>query len=147
MKVIFLKSVKGIAKKDEVKEVSDGYALNFLIPSGSAVRATPEILEKVTAQQKIVSEQNLKKDSEMKQLLENLAKTKSVIISGHPESKGHLYQGITAQEICHAVHDQHKIFIGKELILHYEKPIKEVGNHEIQIGNKDRSIKYLVVVK
>ena len=147
MKVIFIKNVKGIAKKDDVKEVSDGYALNFLIPQGSAVRATNEALAKVQMNQKLVSEQNTKKDQEMQELLANLSKTRSITISGHPESKGHLYQGITAQEICNAIHSQHNIFLPKDLVMHYDKPIKEVGEHTIQIGNKDHSIIYHVIIK
>ena len=42
MKIIFLKDVKGVGQRDALKDVSDGYALNFLIPQGLAVQATPD---------------------------------------------------------------------------------------------------------
>ena len=51
MKVIFLKDVKGQGKKNEIKEVSDGYAKNFLINKGYAVMATPTSLKKLNQQQ------------------------------------------------------------------------------------------------
>ena len=42
MKVIFLKDVGGVGQRGSIKEVSDGYAMNFLIAQGLAVQATPE---------------------------------------------------------------------------------------------------------
>lgn len=56
MKVIFTKDVKGQGKKNEIKEVSDGYAMNFLIKKGYAIKATDNNVEKVSKQ---VSEEKL----------------------------------------------------------------------------------------
>lgn len=57
MKVIFLKDVKGQGKKDEIKEVSDGYGKNFLINKGYAVLATPTGLKKLNKEQQEHKEQ------------------------------------------------------------------------------------------
>ena len=129
MKVIFTKTVKGKGKQGDVKEVSDGYALNFLIPSGSAIRATTE-----------------KHAAELAELLRNISKTKLVTLSGHAHSKQTLFQAITAQEIASAIHSQHGIFIPKDLIVDYKNPIKEVGEHDIHIGDKKNHISYTVKV-
>ncbi len=147
MKVIFIKNVKNIGKINDVKEVSDGYAQNFLIPSGSVVRATDEAILKIKAGQKISSEQEMKKDGELKQLLADIAKTKSVTLSGHAhDGKGHLYQAVTAQEICHAIKESHNIFIAKDLILDYTKSIKAVGDHTVTIGTKKHTLDYKVIL-
>lgn len=146
MKVIFIKNVKGTAKKDDIKEVSDGYALNKLIPEGVAVRATDEAIANIKKGQELSAESELKKEGELKKLLADLAKTESVTLSGHAHAKGHLYQGITAQEISHAIKESHNLFIPKDLILDYDKPIKEVGDHVVTIGTKKHAIVYKIKI-
>jgi len=147
MKVIFIKNVKGIGKINDVKEVSDGYAQNFLIPSGSVIRATDDAIVKIKEGQKLSSEQEMKKDGELKQLLADIAKTKSVTLTGHAhDGKGHLYQAVTAQEICHALKESHNIFITKDFILDYTKPFKAVGEHPVTIGTKKQAISYTVII-
>ncbi|MDB4984563.1 MAG: ribosomal protein [Patescibacteria group bacterium] len=146
MKVIFTKTVKGKGKQGDVKEVSDGYALNFLIPSGSAIKATTEAVTKVENEKVSTKQADEKKESELKDLLYKISKTDSITISGHPHSKQTLFQAITAQEIATAIHSQHDIFISKDLILDYKNPIKETGEHSIQIGDKKQHISYQVKV-
>jgi ribosomal protein L9 len=83
----------------------------------------------------------------LKKILSSLAQSKSVIISGHAhDGKGHLYQGITAQEIAHAIHEKHQIFVTKDLIMNYDKPIKTRGDHEITLGTSHHSISYTVKI-
>ena len=65
MKVIFLKDVKGQGKKNEIKEVSDGYATNFLIKKGFAIKATDNNVFKVS---KKVSEEKLEENLLIKEL-------------------------------------------------------------------------------
>ncbi len=146
MKVIFTKTVKGKGKQGDVKEVSDGYALNFLIPSGSAIRATDDAVSKVEAEKKSSKQIAEKKEAELETLLHSIAKTKFVTITDHSHSKQTLFQAVTAQEIANAIHSQHNIFIPKDLILDYKNPIKEVGEHEIKIGDKKHNIFYIVKI-
>lgn len=146
MKVVFKKNIKGIGKIDEIKEVTDGYALNFLIPSGAAIRATPEVMSTLANQQEAAFKNQQTKDQELDILLATLKKTGSVTIHGHPHSKGHLYQSITSQEIVHAINEHHHIFVPKELVFGYEKPIKEVGDHTVTFGTKNKHISYIVKI-
>ncbi len=148
MKVIFIKNVKNIGKINDVKEVSDGYAQNFLIPSGSVIRATDDAITKIKEGQKLSTEAEMKKEDTLKQLLATLKKTTSVTLTGHThDGKGHLYQAVTAQEICHAIKASHNIFITQDMILEYKKPIKEAGEHTVTIGTKKHSITYNVTIQ
>ena len=75
MKVIFIKDVKGQGKKNEIKEVSDGYGKNFLINKGYAVLATPTSIKRLNQEKKEYQEQeelNKKNAMEIKTKLENL---------------------------------------------------------------------------
>ena len=147
MKVIFIKNVKNIGKINDIKEVSDGYAQNFLIPSGSVIRATDEAIAKIKEGQKLSTEAEMKKEDELKQLLAKLSKTQSVTLTGHAhDGKGHLYQAITAQEMCHAIKGAHDIFITKDFIIDYTKPFKTIGEHEVAIGTKKHSITYKIII-
>ena len=146
MKVLFQKNVKGKGKIGEVKEVSDGYAVNFLIAQGFAVRADEIVVEKLHAEQEKNKEIKTLEDLKVIETLNALRATKSIKISGHPHSRGHLYSAVTAQEICTAIKEQHNIFISKAMILNYDKPIKEFGESEIRIGDKNQSITYKVFV-
>lgn len=145
MKVIFIKNVKGVAKKDDIKEVSDGYAQNFLIPNGHAIRATDEAIARVQEGKQLSAESQMKKDNELRDLLARVRETKSVVISDHPHAKGRLYNAVTAQEISHAIQAQHNIFVSKDLLLDYE-PKREVGEHEVVIGDKKQSVKYFIKI-
>lgn len=148
MKVIFKKNVKGMGKIDEVKEVADGYALNFLIPSGAAVRATAELVESVKTKKDSSAAAEVQKERELRELLSSVSKTHSVLITGHQhDAKGHLYQGVTPQEIVHAIHEQHHLFVSKDLVRDYDKPIKEAGEHPVTLGTKKHSISYKLIVK
>ena len=76
MKVIFLKDVKGQGKKNEIKEVSDGYAKNFLINKGLAVMVTPTSLKKLNQEKKENKEKeelNKKNANEIKDKLAKLS--------------------------------------------------------------------------
>ncbi len=146
MKVLYVKSLRGKGKPGDIREVPDGYAVNFLIAKGYAVRADEQVIEKLNQEQQKNSEIKTLHDMEVADLLKKLHATKSVKISGHPHSRGHLYSAVTAQEICNAIKDQHGIFIPKAMILNYDKPIKEIGGFEIQIGEKHQSIPYQVFV-
>jgi large subunit ribosomal protein L9 len=146
MKVLFLKNVKGKGKIGDIKEVPDGYAINFLIAQGYAVRADENIVEKLHAEQEKNKEIKTLEDIKLAETLKALGNTKSIRISNHPHSRGHLYSAVTAQEICTAIKEQHGIFISKNMILNYDKPIKEFGESEVKIGNKNNSIIYKVFV-
>ncbi len=130
MKVILLKDIAKTGKKFDVVAVSDGFALNHLIPRGLAKVATKSSLG-VIEQMKKAQGQHAKIQHEL--LMKNLKalSEKKITITAKANEKGHLFKGIHTDEICMALHAEH-IELPSEYIK-LEHPIKEVGTHEISV--------------
>lgn len=105
MKVIFLQDVKGSGKKGEVKEVSDGYARNFLLGKGLAVEANAKNLSDLAG--KKASEQH-KADVAKAEALSSAEKLKGqkVVIKAKAGAGGKLFGAVTASQVADAVSEQ-----------------------------------------
>jgi len=131
MKVLLIKDVKSLGKKGEVKEVKDGYGKNYLIGKGFARLATPEILEQHAKEELIVA-QNLEKEvNALKEMAKKLDKCE-IVITKKLGSNGHLFGGVTKDEVAHALKEQHNIEIDKKHITD-KVTIKTVGEHELDL--------------
>jgi large subunit ribosomal protein L9 len=131
MKVLLIKDVKSLGKAGEVKEVKDGYGKNFLIGKGFARHATPEILEQHAQNELIVAENLEKEVNLLKELAKKLDKCE-IIITKKLGQNGHLFGGITKEEVAQALLDQHNIEIDKKHITD-KVSIKTVGEHELDL--------------
>ncbi|MGL5440453.1 MAG: 50S ribosomal protein L9 [Filifactoraceae bacterium] len=131
MKVIFLKDVKGTAKKGELKEVSDGHARNFLIPRGIAKEANVSTLNEF-------KQQNESNDFKKQQELENAKaldlkiKECEILIETKAGDGGRLFGSITSKDIAEELEKQYKISIDKRKIL-LEEPIRVLGVQNVDI--------------
>lgn len=130
MKVIFNEDVKGKGKKGEMKEVSDGYARNFLIPKGLAAEATTDSINALKLREKAKAKQ-LEKDKAAAR--ENAAKLENIIVKipAKAGSAGRLFGSITSKEISDALEAQHGLVIEKNKIVQPE-PIKSFGSFEVK---------------
>ena len=136
MKIILLKDVKKVGRKFEIKEIADGLALNKLIPRGEALHATPGNI-------KAIEEKN--KNSLLEVGLIQKAYAKAIAgmkdgkleITGKTNALGHLFAGVHKEQIIAEFKKATGLEISDESF-DLAKPIKEVGNHKIDllIGNQ-----------
>ena len=130
MKVIFSTDVRGQGKKGEMKEVSDGYARNYLIPRGLAAEATADNINAMKLKEKAKAAQIAR---EKAQAEENAKKLEGVqvLIRARAGSSGKLFGAVTSQEICDALKEQFGIDIEKNKIVQSE-PIKTFGSYTVK---------------
>ncbi|MED3979128.1 50S ribosomal protein L9 [Priestia megaterium] len=115
MKVIFLKDVKGKGKKGEVKNVSDGYAHNFLLKNGYAVEATGgnvKVLEAQKNREQKDADAELQANKELKATLEEL----TVELTAKSGEGGRLFGSITSKQIAEELKKKHNIKVDKRKI-------------------------------
>ena len=130
MKVIFLKDLKGQGKKGDVKEVSDGYANNFLIAKGYAKQATSGVVNLVEQQK---NSEKRKKDQikeEALRLAEQLKNTQ-ITIKAKAGEAGRLFGAVTNKQIAEEL-EKHRIEIDKRKII-LDEPIRLLGSSVIQV--------------
>lgn len=131
MKVILKQDIKSIGKKDQIINVSDGYARNFLFVKDLAVEATTANLAKL--QTKKDSEQykkNLEKEAAEKQAQEmSKIKLEFKVKSGE---NGKIFGGISTKEIAEKLEKEHKIKIDKKKI-NLKEAIKNLGITQVEI--------------
>lgn len=145
MKVIFLKDVPKKGKKYEIKDISDGYALNFLIPNRLAEAATKDAIKKVKMiQSQDMAVRKVREDLLIKSL-QKISES-SVTISGKANEKGHLFAGIHTAEIVAEVKKSLHLDLDPEFIV-LPKPIKEVGECAVSIKVQDKSATLKVIIK
>ena len=131
MKVILLRDVIGVGQKGQVKDVSDGFAMNRLLPQKSAVIATPEKLKELKrgemaravaaqAQEQIWREQ-------AKQL-----KDAKITVKVEANEQGHLYQQLSVTAIRERIHEELGLDVLPDAI-HVDKAIKSIGRFDIHI--------------
>lgn len=142
MKVILLKDVRKIGKKFDVKDVSDGYALNFLIPNKLAEIATDKTQKKLEAL-KATHAATAKVHEDL--LLKNLKSLEGVVLNlvEPANEKGSLFKGVHKEEIIEALKKQTELDMGADYLV-MEKPIKEVGEHAIEVKIQDKTASFKV---
>ena len=131
MKVLLLQDVKGQGKKDQIVDVSDGYARNFLFPKKLAVVADNKALNEVknkeaSKQYKIETEKAAARDVAAK-----LAEV-TVKFTVNAGADGRLYGSITSKDIAEALQKQHKITVDKRKIV-MPDPIKAYGTYNFDV--------------
>lgn len=131
MKVILQQDVRGQGKKGELKEVSDGYARNFLFPRKLAVEATADNINTMKLQEKAKQAQIAKEKAEAREIADKL-KELAVKISAKAGSNGKLFGAVTSKEISEALAAQHGIEIEKNKIVQAD-PIKTYGTFEVKV--------------
>ena len=131
MKVILKVDIKGVGKKDEVINASDGYARNFLLPKNLAVEANAENMSKLKSKQDANAYKKGQEKEEAKKTADKLSKIllKVPVKSGE---NGKIFGGVSAKEISELLKSEYKIDIDKKKI-EVKETIKTLGTRTINI--------------
>ena len=130
MKVIFNVDVRGQGKKGELKEVSDGYARNYLLPRKLAAEATTDNINALKLKEKAKAAQMAREKAEAEANAKKLGEI-TVTVRAKAGGAGKLFGAVTSQEISDALREQHGIEIEKNKIVQAE-PIKTFGAFQVR---------------
>lgn len=134
MKIIILEDIKKLGKRFEVKEVSDGYARNFLFPNKLAELATPAALAKIEA----MKAEHDKEDGEAKKRLKEIAadmEAAKLVFPLKTDAAGSAFGSINKETILKALRDR-RIITKERIDIDLDRPIKEFGEYKIAIDLK-----------
>ncbi|CAM3129560.1 50S ribosomal protein L9 [Streptobacillus ratti] len=131
VKVILKENIKSVGKKDEIIEVKDGYANNFLFAQNKAVPATPENINKLESKKNKISkniEREVKHANEIKEILEK----NTIVLKVKLGKDGKIFGSLGAKEIEEAVREQLKVEIDKKKMGN-DARLKSLGLHNVEI--------------
>ena len=131
MKVILIKDVQDLGGIGDIKEITDGYARNFLIPGGYVKVATKNAI-KQAEELKVKKEKQAKENLEKAEGAAGKLEGVSVTIKSKTDESGKLYAAVKPEEISKALEDK-GFKIGKNKIVIGE-PIKEIGDYEAVVN-------------
>ena len=131
MKVILKADVKGVGKKDEVINASDGYARNFLLPKNLAVEANNDNMAKLKARQ---NSAKFQKDQEKEEALKMADKLSKILLKIKVKAgeNGKIFGGVSAKEIAQELEKGYQIKVDKKKI-DLKETIKTLGMQTIEI--------------
>lgn len=145
MKVIFLQDVARVGKRHDIKEINDGYAINFLFPRKLAELATPRAVAELEKRKKNIE---IEREVQEELLLKNLEEIRGKVVhlKAKADEKGHLFSKIHNKDIVDEMKREHHADINEEFII-LEKPIKEIGEHDIPIVIKGKKSSFKLVIE
>ena len=131
MKVILKADIKGVGKKDQVINASDGYARNYLFPKNLAVEANKENMSKLQAKQESAKYQKNQEKEEAMKIADKLSK---IQLKGRVKAgeNGKIFGGVSAKEIAQELSKEYGINVDKKKI-ELKETIKTLGIHNVEI--------------
>ncbi|MEO1001183.1 MAG: 50S ribosomal protein L9, partial [Pseudomonadota bacterium] len=130
MDVVLLQRVEKLGQMGDVVSVKDGYARNFLLPSGRALRATEHNLKRFEAEKAQLEARNLEAKGEAEAVAAKLDGQSFVIIRSASEA-GALYGSVTTRDAAEAATEEGFSVDRKQVVL--DRPIKELGLHDMRV--------------
>jgi large subunit ribosomal protein L9 len=130
MQVILLERIPRLGQMGDVVKVKDGYARNFLLPQGKALRSSDANRKRFEAERGTLEARNLERKSEAEQVATKLSGQKFVVVRQAGET-GHLYGSVTARDLAEAMATGGFAVERSQVAINV--PIKMIGMHEVRI--------------
>ena len=131
MRVILQKPVDKLGVPGDIVEVADGYARNYLMPRGMAVKATKGGEKHVNSLKRAHTVRVNQVKAESEQVASRLIAA-PITVEAHAGEEGKLFGSVTAGDIAEAINTQAGIRIDRHDV-HLDEPIRSVGSHEVTI--------------
>lgn len=131
MKVLFLKDVKGQGRKGELREVSDGYALNFLVKNGLAQVAGTALQKQEQEKKDAKAAEAAKRTQKFAAYVKALEKHR-YRLEVKEAASGKLFGAVSQQDVVDAIARTAQVRIERSAV-HFLAPIKTVGEHTVHI--------------
>ena len=131
IKVILKETIKGVGKKDEIVEVKDGYANNFLFSQNKSIPATPENINKLNSKNEKIKknhDNDVRKANELKEQLNS----KEIVLKVKAGNNGKVFGSVGGKEIAEAIKEQLNIDIDKKKVS-TDARMKELGLHTVEL--------------
>lgn len=132
MDIILLERVENLGGIGDVVSVKPGYARNFLLPRGKALRANEANKAKFEANRERIEKENAEKRSGAEKDAKTLDGAKIVLIRAASDA-GHLYGSVAARDIAEALSEANKVTVHKNQVV-LNTPIKALGLHKVRIA-------------
>jgi large subunit ribosomal protein L9 len=131
MKVILQKTVERLGDPGDVADVADGYARNFLIPRGLAVRAEKGAVRHADSLKRAHAARTKAQKGEFETLAARIIQT-PIVVTARAGEEGRLFGSVTAADVAEALSAQAGVSVDRRDV-HLEEPIRSVGTHEVTV--------------
>ena len=131
MKVMLTKDVENVGRAGEIKDVSDGYGRNFLLPRKLAVLAHKGVEAEARRIRDAASKREAKDRDEAQSLADEIG-DRTVVVRLKTGEEGKAFGAVTNQDVAQALKQQHQVEVDHRKI-ELKEPIKQLGEHQVQL--------------
>jgi large subunit ribosomal protein L9 len=131
MRVVLRNDVPTLGKRGDILEVADGYARNYLLPKGQAIKATPGGESQASAMRRARDLRDAR-DRETAETVARRLVPQVIRISARAGAEGKLFGSVTSADVVEAVANQTNVELDRRK-LHMDEPIKSLGTHEVPV--------------
>lgn len=128
MKVVLRAEVKDVGRRGDIVEVADGFARNFLIPQGKALKASAGVEAQAKAMRRAWSQKNAK-DREAAEEIATKIVSKPITIAARASADGKLFGSVSASDIVAALIEQTGVELDRKMVT--DEHLKELGTHTV----------------
>jgi large subunit ribosomal protein L9 len=129
VKIILRADVADVGKKGDIVDVADGYARNYLVPKGLALKATTGNVQQAASMRRSRDVRDAKDRGAAEEIASSLV-PKIITVTAKAGTEGRLFGSVTSADVVNAVQEQTGIELDRRR-LHLDEPIKSLGTHQV----------------